>query len=239
MAASCRYQISGSLYAEIEKFGDNAPCVTFKRRDLLLMSMNGDEWDTFAKNSERMKKREIFSFTLNMTSEVMTWMGVSLKYFVTLFGNPLHVDSFLTFNENELATVLIYIPLIRRDLLSATISVEKLLNSAHLHRSPANICLSCFDIMRPQELHHGRMPLENLPVVDQLAKRPCTYCGEENDGLDCHCHLYDCKFCEPNNFCSVCKGILCYPDVKSVIGDPVSTTEKCFASCRLEACMQH
>lgn len=37
----------------------------------------------------------------------------------------------------------------------------------------------------------------------------CTYCGVEVYD-DCHCHRYDCKICEPDNFCSSCASLLVY-----------------------------
>ena len=49
----------------------------------------------------------------------------------------------------------------------------------------------------------------NLTVQNQLGAM-CTYCGEEIRD-DCHCHEFNCKTCEPQNFCSTCHVIVVCP----------------------------
>ena len=38
----------------------------------------------------------------------------------------------------------------------------------------------------------------------------CHYCGEEPRQGNCHCHRFDCKKCEKDNFCKRCDGVLYY-----------------------------
>lgn len=53
----------------------------------------------------------------------------------------------------------------------------------------------------------------NCGVQNQLGLM-CTYCGAAgymND--ECHCHRYDCKICEPDNYCSSCSSLVIDPAV--------------------------
>ena len=43
----------------------------------------------------------------------------------------------------------------------------------------------------------------NEEAYNQLAMQ-CTYCGGNWDIDVCHCHHYNCKKCEPDNFCKKC-----------------------------------
>lgn len=48
----------------------------------------------------------------------------------------------------------------------------------------------------------------NETAYNQMAYL-CTYCGSPIYE-DCHCHRFDCKDCEPNNFCDKCDEIIVY-----------------------------
>lgn len=52
----------------------------------------------------------------------------------------------------------------------------------------------------------------NAETANQLGVT-CTYCGCEGYMGDdnCHCHRFDCKDCEPDNFCHTCKALKVYP----------------------------
>ena len=77
----------------------------------------------------------------------------------------------------------------------------------------------CHD-MRKVVLKDGRMKDTALnPTAFQFVKDNnndaanqleimCEYCGIYHGMGDlCHCHKYDCKDCEPNNFCKKCDQI--------------------------------
>ena len=57
----------------------------------------------------------------------------------------------------------------------------------------------------------------NCEVQNQLGLM-CLYCGVEgymND--DCHCHRYDCRICEPDNFCTKCHKMIVYSAYHDII----------------------
>ena len=83
-------------------------------------------------------------------------------------------------------------------------------------------CNTCHNLKRPIVVKNNRMvetrisqkEVErihqyNLTVQNQLGAM-CTYCGEEIRD-DCHCHEFNCKTCEPQNFCSTCHVIVVCP----------------------------
>ena len=47
----------------------------------------------------------------------------------------------------------------------------------------------------------------NQYAYNQLAYQ-CEYCGVQYDYGMCHCHRYDCRDCEPDNFCSHCDELM-------------------------------
>lgn len=78
-------------------------------------------------------------------------------------------------------------------------------------------CNHCFGKKRKVVLYNGRMKKTNLTAeqfksvcdsnmtaYNQLSHL-CEFCGG-TDFYDerCHCHKYDCKDCEPDNFCQAC-----------------------------------
>lgn len=88
---------------------------------------------------------------------------------------------------------------------------------------PQNIilCPGCKLMKTFMRVSHGRMLLtklspDKLQVVHESnnathnhSMMHCEYCGEYmlcNDGK-CHSHLYACRDCEPENFCTTCGSI--------------------------------
>lgn len=56
--------------------------------------------------------------------------------------------------------------------------------------------------LSPQQL--ADVEENNETAYNQLAYQ-CTYCGQSFDYEDtCHCHRYNCRECEPDNFCKQC-----------------------------------
>lgn len=43
----------------------------------------------------------------------------------------------------------------------------------------------------------------NKTAYNQLAGQ-CEYCGDNYSYDKCHCHSYNCRECEPANFCQQC-----------------------------------
>ncbi len=86
-------------------------------------------------------------------------------------------------------------------------------------------CDACNNLKRPILVLQNRRTAEtklkpkkvtklqeyNLTVENQLGIM-CLYCGVEVHD-DCHCHEYDCFFCEPHNFCAKCHRLTVYPAV--------------------------
>lgn len=87
-------------------------------------------------------------------------------------------------------------------------------------REPRNYCSECKDEMTAVILRNGRMKetnmthdeYRNVKTSNKYAlTKSCEYCGGSSFYQDvCHCHKFDCKECEPENFCKKCEGILFY-----------------------------
>ena len=81
-------------------------------------------------------------------------------------------------------------------------------------------CLLCKDMKVKKQLHDHRMletklsakQLEDVKDNNQYAYNQlayqCEYCGDSFDYGSCHCHRYDCRQCEPDNFCKKCQTLL-------------------------------
>lgn len=57
--------------------------------------------------------------------------------------------------------------------------------------------------LSPDDLQSVR--LSNMEAQNQEAHR-CEYCGGCDYNDICHCHQYNCRICEPANFCDTCGG---------------------------------
>ena len=97
-------------------------------------------------------------------------------------------------------------------------------------REPRTNCSMCKDEMTAVILKDGRMKETNLTSQAYKSIKDsnksafnqmdysCDYCGGcRYYGADCHCHKFDCKDCEPDNFCKKCDGILFYSSMFSDI----------------------
>ena len=58
--------------------------------------------------------------------------------------------------------------------------------------------------LTPEELKDVKE--NNETAYNQLAYQ-CEYCGKQYDYGVCHCHLYNCRECEPANFCRHCDSL--------------------------------
>ena len=59
-----------------------------------------------------------------------------------------------------------------------------------------------------KEADLNEVQISNKTAYNQMAYL-CEYCGTPIY-LDCHCHKFDCKECEPSNFCDDCGDIIVY-----------------------------
>ena len=63
---------------------------------------------------------------------------------------------------------------------------------------------------RPQETTLSPEMLQDVRENNKIAYNQemyrCEYCGGYSHQINssCHCHRYDCRECEPNNFCATC-----------------------------------
>ena len=58
------------------------------------------------------------------------------------------------------------------------------------------------------QMEYESVQESNKTAYNQMAYS-CTYCGK-SICEDCHCHRFDCKMCEPTNFCDKCDEIIVY-----------------------------
>ena len=83
----------------------------------------------------------------------------------------------------------------------------------------------CLNQITTHDMVNGRMKETNLSseelvaveknnetAYNQLAMQ-CTYCGGNWDMEVCHCHRYDCRQCESENFCSRCQKLRIRPNL--------------------------
>ena len=220
------YQISGNLGISILSRND-FPVVDFRRRVEIgyamrsVFSLSLEAWQTLVFQTERFKNRETFETVLDEANHkwVSAWKGSKGQYFVSCIDENLHISHrFVTFQEDELCTFLIYAPLITMDILSANVSRDWVKASKIVQRIPPNKCSECGDILKAKILRHGRGVQNKCFDICALSSDRCSYCGLKWESSDCHCHLFDCKTCEPRNFCRKCDGLLFYPDTKSKLG---------------------
>lgn len=85
-------------------------------------------------------------------------------------------------------------------------------------------CPECFAVKKVVHItqNGGRMHMTSLtPEMLQDVKENnaiafnqqmyrCEYCGGYShslDNSDCHCHIYNCRKCEPDNFCNTCSEV--------------------------------
>ena len=61
-------------------------------------------------------------------------------------------------------------------------------------------------ILTPERLQEVR---ENNNIAYNQEMHQCEYCGGYSHRIEsgCHCHRYDCRECEPNNFCTTCGSV--------------------------------
>ena len=61
-------------------------------------------------------------------------------------------------------------------------------------------------ILTPERLEEVR---ENNNIASNQERYQCEYCGGYSYQIEsgCHCHRYDCRECEPNNFCTTCGSV--------------------------------
>ena len=114
--------------------------------------------------------------------------------------------SYINFNDSEWATLMEAIP-----------AINTVLNDA----MDCNVCQNLkrpIYVTKDNRMADTKLTKEqlediqeyNIGVQNQLGLT-CTYCGVEgymND--DCHCHRYDCRICEPDNFCTKCHKMIVY-----------------------------
>lgn len=69
----------------------------------------------------------------------------------------------------------------------------------------------CFGRMKPTMLSIERQKevQENNKVAHNQEMYQCEYCGGYSYQMEsgCHCHQYNCRECEPNNFCVTCGSV--------------------------------
>ena len=215
-----RFQISGKLVIMVDELSRKPMIVlcqmmnaTKTRDDFWL---NIEAWHTLTAQIARLKAREEVDVALNeaMKQRLVTWASPKDKYLVSCIQERGSGPSrCVTMQENELVTFLIYAPLITMELVRLSVNFDWFEAGKMLRREPANECSECGDIILAARLTHGR----KLQRCDsKLFKHRCFYCYEKLD-IGCHCHLYDCKICEPSSFCIKCGGLKLYPHVNSIV----------------------
>lgn len=115
------------------------------------------------------------------------------------------MDSHINFNVDEWT-----------EFMSALDVIDRLIPVTGIKPCPNERCTP-LKTVTPVSNYEGRMRTSKLSA-EQLAEvaeynrgvedpraRQCEHCGEAcYDGLECHCHQYNCRSCEPANFCDTC-----------------------------------
>lgn len=162
-----------------------------------------DSWTWFVSRKFAIKNRIEFCGTLSNTH-------VCLKSFPHLgYGMQVQMLNNAKFciTGSEFETLLSLMPLITLSFQFVyKYNTLKKSNDGKVMRLPvAKECDKCKHWMKPIVLFYGKMM--HTDGVDGVS---CQYCEDRITSI-CHCHRYDCKTCEPDNFCSNCQSIIVYP----------------------------
>lgn len=79
-------------------------------------------------------------------------------------------------------------------------------NGGRMH--PTTLSAEVLDVVRNTNLEaHKQQVKDDEAGVNNVQLFQCEYCGDYKfpiEGVKCHCHGYNCRECEPLNFCVTC-----------------------------------
>ena len=205
-----RFQLSSELYLDLTTV-NNVPLLFFQQMGVSMLGLNLEEWENLCKQEAVIRKQQAFDVQLSNSISLYGWTTNEQLFVTCLKSEP--TPSFVLMNANEIASLLIYTPLISINFLEANVYVDwqKAIQDGTVN-SGYN-CPECKGKTTARVLTHGRVKA----IIPKQWTCLCSYCGyKANNG--CHCHYFDCATCEPDHFCKQCGRLSVYADVSSQVG---------------------
>ena len=109
------------------------------------------------------------------------------------------VSTFINLNDDEYQQLLSFLPEI--DAIIPPVNTEQ----CECVKRMVKLCTGQRMVETTLNEEQLQNVIQNNQDLGNQEGSQCTFCGA-HDRLDdtCHCHTYDCRLCEPKNFCDIC-----------------------------------
>lgn len=224
------FQLSENLKLIVEE-GQFGKFIRVRSRDSWICLSPGS-YKILVANISKLKKVQ-YNFTLKLSPQKRIAVlpltdRIDAVIHSTNISNGEMYHTFIVLNESEWLAFLNHLKeskVCEMDGFAAmdTSEIEKDIRI----RDIKNNCNTCKNQLKAVMTYNGKMQQckltkeqikeindGNAKVQNQLGMT-CTFCGITGY-YNCHCHGFDCKRCEPDNFCEDCGEIIVYKSKVSV-----------------------
>ena len=202
---SIEWKLGNNLWIRVEN-ASYGVCVKFRRKTRFT-AISANVWGRLRRNIPLMST-EGYSLKLTDRKDIKVELFNGIRYVklhTTYKCDGEDCDSYINMNEDEFS-----------ELLKVLNKVDSLIPP-----HPIVPCPDCKVIkMVVQVSQNGNRMLPTTLTPEQLKDvmdnndlaynqmmYQCTYCSGYENGDCCHCHKFDCRKCEPANFCNTCGAV--------------------------------
>lgn len=226
--ADASFDLSKTLCISIE-IGDNGPFLRINRKTrwicLSIYAWNGMCRNVDAINNYLLHQMESkIDLTKDKEVKIVKFLD---KYYVSFVQTSKHngkmYTNYINFNTSEWSALLYSLPGITGTLQGQDVPNTLIPEKEVKTRDKQSNCSLCKGKMNAvityKHLMHKKTKLKdedyknvqdsNETAYNQMAYL-CPYCGTSICDECCHCHRFDCRQCEPANFCEKCEEIIVY-----------------------------
>lgn len=186
-------------------------------------------WNDFCRNIDIINKNLLhkteskIGLTKDKTVSVVTFKDQFYVSFSQISSSNSNIYiKYINFNESEWSALLYTIPAIKSLQQDKDVPDTLLPETDKRNRDKLSDCTHCHGKLSAV-ITHGNLMHQTTKLKENVYKNVresnetaynqmaylCTYCGKSICD-DCHCHRWDCKLCEPDNFCDKCEEIVVY-----------------------------
>ena len=188
------FAISQNLKCRVESGDYDGPIIRLMR-GTRWMVFSHNQWRTVIKQDIR---KEV-DLKISEGKDMKSFMFYEKRYmsFHRIYrAHDCVYDTYINLNEEEWYKLLEINPDVLKELPKCCTKQKKKLIYGRLLETK----------LSPQQLKDVKE--NNETAYNQLAYQ-CEYCGVQYDYEGtCHCHRYNCRECEPNNFCKHCGDVM-------------------------------
>ena len=194
------FELSDTLKVSVQK-GDYGRFIKVFRKDRWI-GLSPSLWRRIDDNKKRLRHVGYVQYLTKVKR--LECVAFNDERYVTLVEHKPDSEykNFINFNDKEWDSLLNQMESIKNALVDCT-ECQNLKRPLVVDKETKRMGETSLPQWKVRQIEEYNVTVQNQEGI------VCLYCGDEiRDG--CHCHKYDCKICEPQNFCFECDSMKVY-----------------------------